>query len=120
MSQMTISTQMTKRKGVFARAWQAVTSKTAKALYNRVAMPLLLWMAAQGYAQAEDLAKSGVTDASDTFGEGSSVMYYVMLAEFVMVVIGFIKTQNPAVLLLIPVFIVATKVIWRMATAPTP
>lgn len=59
MSQITMDTPVAKRKGVFARAWNSLNSKTAKTLYRFVATPLLLWMAARGVAQAEDLAKTG-------------------------------------------------------------
>ncbi|WP_265494771.1 type IV conjugative transfer system pilin TraA [Providencia heimbachae] len=114
MSQITMDTPVAKRKGVFARAWNSLNSKTAKTLYRFVATPLLLWMAARGVAQAEDLAKAGVGDAQDTFGEGSSVMYYVMVAEAILIFLAFMKTQNPALLLLIPVFIVGTKIVFGL------
>ncbi|MEX0425934.1 conjugal transfer protein TraA [Providencia rettgeri] len=119
MSQIAIESPVTKRKGVFARAWSALNTKTAKSLYKYVATPLLLWMAARGFAQAADLAKEGATDAGDTFGEGSSVMYYIMIGEAVLVFLAFMRAQNPALLLLIPVFIVGTKIVFSLIQAPT-
>lgn len=102
------------KKGVFARAFSFVNYKTAKALFKWVGMPLLLWMAARGFAQAEDLVAPGRQDAEDSFGEKSSTMYYIMLAEVILVLLAYAKTHNPALFLLIPVFIVATKVIFTM------
>lgn len=120
MSQITVDPTVTKRKGIFARAWASLNTKTAKSLYRYVAMPLLLWMAARGFAQAADLAKSGAKDAQDTFGEGSSVMYYIMLGEAALIFLAFMKAQNPALLLLIPVFIVGTKIVFGLiGNAPT-
>lgn len=114
MSQIAIDSPATKRKGIFSRAWSALNTKAAKSIYRLVAMPLLLWMTARGVASAEDLAKAGTKDAQDTFGDGSSVMYYVMLAEAILIFLAFMKTQNPALLLLIPVFIVGTKIVWGL------
>lgn len=120
MSQIAIDSPVTKRKGIFSRAWSALNTKAAKSLYKYVAAPLVLWMAARGFAQAADLAKEGVGDAGDTFGANSSVMYYVMLAEAILIFIAFMKTQNPALLLLIPVFIVGTKIVFGLiGNAPT-
>lgn len=114
MSQIAIDSPVTKRKGIFSRAWSALNTKAAKSLYKYVAAPLVLWMAARGFAQAADLAAAGAQDAKDTFGADSSVMYYIMLAEVLFVAIAFIKTQNPALLLLIPVFIVGTKIVFGL------
>ncbi|HHR5860578.1 TPA: type IV conjugative transfer system pilin TraA [Providencia alcalifaciens] len=114
MSQIAIDSPVTKRKGIFSRAWSALNTKAAKSLYKYVAAPLVLWMAARGFAQAEDLAKAGAKDAGDTFGSGSSVMYYIMIAEAILIFLAFMKTQNPALLLLIPVFIVGTKIVFGL------
>ncbi|HHR5913986.1 conjugal transfer protein TraA [Providencia alcalifaciens] len=120
MSQITINSPTSKRKGIFTRAWVSLNSKAAKSLYKYVAAPLLLWMAARGFAQATDLAKAGATDAGDTFGEGSSVMYYIMIGEAILIFLAFMKAQNPALLLLIPVFIVGTKIVFGLiGNAPT-
>lgn len=54
MSQIAINSPVKKRKGLFARAWNSLNSKVAKSLYKNVATPLLLWMAARGFAQAAD------------------------------------------------------------------
>lgn len=121
MSQITVDSPVKKRKGLFAHVWSSLNTKTAKSLYRYVAMPMLLWMAARGFAQAADLAKAGAQDAQDTFGEGSSVMYYIMLGEAALVLLAFMKAQNPALLLLIPVFIVGTKIVFSLiGSAPTP
>ena len=114
MSQIAIDSPVTKRKGSFSRAWSALNTKAAKSLYKYVAAPLVLWMAARGFAQAADLAKEGVQDAGDTFGSGSSVMYYIMIAEAILIFLAFMKTQSPALLLLIPVFIVGTKIVFGL------
>ncbi|MDB9569292.1 MULTISPECIES: type IV conjugative transfer system pilin TraA [Providencia] len=119
MSQIAIESPVTKRKGIFARAWNSLNSKVAKSLYKYVASPLLLWMAARGFAQAADLAAAGAEDAGDTFGEGSSVMYYIMIGEAVLVFLAFMRAQNPALLLLIPVFIVGTKIVFGLIEAPS-
>lgn len=97
-----------------ARLKATVTCKAAKTLYKYVAMPMLIWMASRGFAQAEDLLASGKTDAEESFGESSTFMYLIMLAEVAVVFLAFLKTHNPAILLLIPVFIVATKIIFTM------
>ncbi|HHR6482166.1 TPA: type IV conjugative transfer system pilin TraA, partial [Providencia alcalifaciens] len=55
----------------------------------------------------------------DTFGEGSSVMYYIMIGEAVLVFLAFMRAQNPALLLLIPVFIVGTKIVFGLIKAPS-
>ena len=119
MSQIAIDSPVTKRKGIFARAWNSLNSKVAKSLYKYVASPLLLWLAARGFAQAADLAAAGAADAGDTFGEGSSVMYYIMIGEAVLVFLAFMRAQNPALLLLIPVFIVGTKIVFGLIEAPS-
>ncbi|HHR6019700.1 TPA: type IV conjugative transfer system pilin TraA [Providencia alcalifaciens] len=120
MSQIAIDSSVTKRKGLFSRAWSALNTKAAKSIYRYVAAPLLLWIAARGFAQAADLAKAGTKDAEDTFGATSSVMYYIMIAEALLIFIAFMKSQNPAILLLIPVFIVGTKIVFGLiGSAPT-
>lgn len=114
MSEMTITASVPKRAGLFSRAIEACKTKAAKSVFRFVAMPLLLWMGARGVAEAADLAKAGAADAQDTFGQGSSVMYYVMLAEAVLIFLAFLKAQNPAILLLIPVFIVGTRIVFGL------
>lgn len=73
MSQIAINSPVKKRKGLFARAWNSLNSKVAKSLYKNVATPLLLWMAARGFAQAADLAAAGAEDAGDTLDRKSVV-----------------------------------------------
>lgn len=94
-----------------------LNNKTAKALFKYVAVPLALWLAARGMAHAEDLTSAGKQDAEDTFGQGSTMMYYFMLAEVVLVFLIYLKSHNPATFLLIPVFIVITKIIFAIVTA---
>lgn len=88
------------KKGLLARALAAVNSRTAKALFKGVAVPLALWLAARGVAHAEDLTAAGKEDAADTFGEDSTMMYYFMLAEVILVFILYLgssqKTENKA------------------------
>lgn len=105
------------KKGLFTRALAAVNSRTAKALFKGVAVPLALWLAARGVAHAEDLTAAGKQDAGDTFGEDSTMMYYFMLAEVILVFILYLRNHNPATFLLIPVFIVVTKIIFSIISA---
>lgn len=112
------------KKGLLSRMVAAVKSvpslannRTAKALVKYVAMPLALFMAARGIAHAEDLTAAGKEDANDTFGADSTMMYYFMLAEVVLVFLLYLKSHNPATFLLIPVFIVVTKIIFAIIAA---
>lgn len=110
--------------GLFSRAVAAVkrvpamlNNRTAKALFKYVAMPLALFLIARGVAHAEDLTAAGKQDAEDTFGQDSTMMYYFMIAEVVLVFLAYFKTHNPATFLLIPVFIVVTKIIFTIIAA---
>lgn len=112
------------KKGMLSRMVSAVkavpslvNNRTAKALFKYVAMPLALFLAARGMAHAEDLTAAGKQDATDTFGEGSTMMYYFMIAEVVLVFLLYLKSHNPATFLLIPVFIVITKIIFSIISA---
>lgn len=107
----------TAKKGLFSRAIAAVNSKTAKTLFKNIAVPLAVWLAARGVANAEDLTSAGKEDAGDTFGENSTMMYYFMLAEVILVFLIYLKNHNPATFLLIPVFIVITKVVFSIISA---
>ncbi|HHH1368297.1 TPA: type IV conjugative transfer system pilin TraA [Yersinia enterocolitica] len=102
------------KKGLMSRIVAAANNKTAKALVKYLAAPLAVWMVVQGFARAADLAAAGRTDVEDTFGSDSTMMYYFMVAEVVLVFLLYLKTHNPATFLLIPVFIVVTKVIFSM------
>lgn len=111
-------------KGLLSRMVAAVrvvpallNNRTAKALFKYVAVPLAIWLAARGMAHAEDLTAAGKQDAEDTFGSDSTMMYYFMLAEVVLVFILYLRSHNPATFLLIPVFIVVTKVIFAIVAA---
>ncbi|HCB2859853.1 type IV conjugative transfer system pilin TraA [Klebsiella aerogenes] len=126
MAEITVMNDLAscKKKGLFSRAMQAVKSvpsvlnnRTAKALVKYVAMPLAVWMVARGMAHADDLTAAGRQDAEDTFGSDSTMMYYFMLAEVVLVFLLYLKTHNPATFLLIPVFIVVTKIIFAIVAA---
>lgn len=112
------------KKGLLSRAVSAVkavpslvNNRTAKTLFKYVAMPLALFLAARGMAHAEDLTAAGKQDATDTFGEDSTMMYYFMIAEVVLVFLLYLKSHNPATFLLIPVFIVITKIIFSIISA---
>ncbi|ENS0188058.1 type IV conjugative transfer system pilin TraA [Citrobacter sp. TSA-1] len=104
-----------KRKpGLLSRCLNAVGKGSGKALVKYVAAPLALWLAAQGMAQATDLASAGKADVEATFGEDSTMMYYFMIAEVFLVFMLYLRNHNPATFVLIPVFIVVTKVIFSM------
>lgn len=112
------------KKGLLSRMVSAVKSvpsvlnnKTAKMLFKYVAVPLAVWLAARGMAHAEDLTASGRTDAEDSFGQDSTMMYYFMLAEVVLVFLLYLRSHNPATFILIPVFIVITKIIFSIVAA---
>ncbi|WP_158784358.1 type IV conjugative transfer system pilin TraA [Pantoea sp. BAV 3049] len=112
------------KKGRLSRMMSAVKSapslvnnRTAKALFKYVAVPLALWLAARGMAHAEDLTAAGKQDAEDTFGSNSTMMYYFMIAEVVLVFLLYLKSHNPATFLLVPVFIVVTKIIFAIIAA---
>lgn len=91
----------------------AANHKTAKTLFKYVAVPLATFMACR-VANATDLAAAGKDDAEATFGADSTMMYYFMLAEVVLVFLLYLRNHNPATFLFIPVFIVATKVIFSI------
>ena len=78
---------------------------------------LLLWLAARGMVHAEDLTSAGKADAQDTFGQDSTMMYYFMLAEAILVFLLYLRNHNPATFLFIPVFIVVTKVVFAIISA---
>lgn len=112
------------KKGLLSRMVSAVravpslvNNRTAKGLFKYVAVPLALFLAARGIAHAEDLTAAGKEDANDTFGADSTMMYYFMLAEVVLVFLLYLKSHNPATFLLIPVFIVVTKIIFAIIAA---
>ncbi|EFH5539151.1 conjugal transfer protein TraA [Escherichia coli] len=110
-----MATSAKKRKpGLLSRCLSAVNKSTAKALVKYVAAPLALYLVAQGVAQADDLAAAGKQDVQDTFGQDSTMMYYFMIAEVFLVFMLYLRNHNPATFVLIPVFIVVTKVIFSM------
>ncbi|EOA6602089.1 TPA: type IV conjugative transfer system pilin TraA [Escherichia coli O25b:H4-ST131] len=110
-----MATSAKKRKpGLLSRCLAVVNKSTAKALVKYVAAPLALWMAAQGMAQATDLASAGKADVQATFGKDSTMMYYFMVAEVFLVFMLYLRNHNPATFVFIPVFIVVTKVIFTM------
>ncbi|WP_058914189.1 type IV conjugative transfer system pilin TraA [Entomohabitans teleogrylli] len=120
----TINIDSGKEKGLLSRLYSAAKSlprvanhKVARTLFKYVAMPLLLWMVAKGYARADDLAAPGKEDAAATFGEDSTMMYYFMLAEVILVFLLYLRNHNPATFLLIPVFIVVTKVVYSIVAS---
>ncbi|TQN75481.1 UNVERIFIED_ORG: type IV conjugative transfer system pilin TraA [Citrobacter freundii] len=104
-----------KRKpGLLSRCLSAANKSAAKALVKYIAAPLALYLVAQGVAQADDLAAAGKQDVQDTFGQDSTMMYYFMIAEVFLVFMLYLRNHNPATFVLIPVFIVVTKVIFSM------
>ncbi|EHR8376834.1 conjugal transfer protein TraA [Escherichia coli] len=120
MAEMTVlnnvmATSAKKRKpGLLSRCLSVVNKTTAKALVKYVAAPLAFWMVSRGMAQATDLAAAGKADVEATFGEDSTMMYYIMIAEVILVFLLYFRSHNPATFLLIPVFIVVTKVVFSM------
>ncbi|MCU7297038.1 conjugal transfer protein TraA [Escherichia albertii] len=110
-----MATSAKKRKpGLLSRCLSVVNKTTAKALMKYVAAPLAFWMVSRGMAQATDLAAAGKADVEATFGEDSTMMYYIMMAEVILVFLLYFRNHNPATFLLIPVFIVVTKVVFSM------
>ena len=110
-----MATSAKKRKpGLLSRCLAVVNKSTAKALVKYVAAPLALYLVAQGVAQADDLAAAGKPDVQDTFGKDSTMMYYFMVAEVFLVFMLYLRNHNPATFVLIPVFIVVTKVVFSM------
>lgn len=110
-----MATSAKKRKpGLLLRCLAVVNKSTAKALVKYVAAPLALYLVAQGVAQADDLAAAGKPDVQDTFGKDSTMMYYFMIAEVFLVFMLYLRNHNPATFVLIPVFIVVTKVVFSM------
>lgn len=110
-----MATSAKKRKpGLLSRCLAVVNKSTAKALVKYVAAPLALYLVAQGVAQADDLAAAGKPDVQDTFGKDSTMMYYFMIAEVFLVFMLYLRNHNPATFVLIPVFIVVTKVVFSM------
>ncbi|EFF0802994.1 MULTISPECIES: type IV conjugative transfer system pilin TraA [Escherichia] len=110
-----MATSAKKRKpGLLSRCLSVVNKTTAKALVKYVAAPLAFWMVSRGMAQATDLAAAGKADVEATFGEDSTMMYYIMMAEVILVFLLYFRNHNPATFLLIPVFIVVTKVVFSM------
>ncbi|WP_085453324.1 type IV conjugative transfer system pilin TraA [Escherichia coli] len=103
-----------RKPGLLSRCLNAIGKGPGKALVKYVAAPLALWLAAQGMAQATDLAAAGKGDVEATFGEDSTMMYYFMVAEVFLVFMLYLRNHNPATFVLIPVFIVVTKVIFSM------
>lgn len=67
-----------------------------------------------GIVLAEDLTSAGKQDVGNTFGQDSTMMYYFMLAEVVLVFLLYLRNHNPATFLFIPAFIVVTKVIFSI------
>lgn len=120
MAEMAVSNNvMTKavkkrKPGLLSRCLSKVNNSTAKALVKYIAMPLALWLAAQGMAEATDLASAGKADVTATFGKDSTMMYYFMVAEVFLVFMLYLRNHNPATFVFIPVFIVVTKVIFTM------
>lgn len=82
-----------------------------------LAVSLLLWLTARGMVHAEDLTSAGKAGAQDTFGQDSTMMYYFMLAEAILVFLLYLRNHNPATFLFIPVFIVVTKVVFAIISA---
>ncbi|ENY3730617.1 MULTISPECIES: type IV conjugative transfer system pilin TraA [Enterobacter] len=91
--------------------------RLAPVVLKYLAVSLLLWLAARGMVHAEDLTSAGKADAQDTFGPDSTMMYYFMLAEAVLVFLLYLRNHNPATFLFIPVFIVVTKVVFAIISA---
>ena len=106
--------QKKRKPGLLSHCLNALGKGVGKALVKYVAAPLALWLAVQGMAQATDLASAGKADVEATFGENSTMMYYFMIAEVFLVFMLYLRNHNPATFVLIPVFIVVTKVIFSM------
>ncbi|UCQ29556.1 conjugal transfer protein TraA (plasmid) [Edwardsiella tarda] len=110
----TVMNANAKKPGLLSRCLARVNNKTTKALVKYIAAPLGLWMVAQGIANATDLAVAGKEDVKATFGQDSTMIYYFMIAEVFLVFMLYLRNHNPATFVLIPVFIVVTKVIFSI------
>lgn len=120
MAEITVmnNTATPRKPGLLSRCLSVANKSTAKALVKYIAAPLALWLSAQGMAQATDLAGAGRADVEATFGEDSTMMYYFMIAEVFLVFMLYLRNHNPATFVLIPVFIVVTKVIFSIVGGP--
>ena len=107
-----------RKPGLLSRCLAAANNSTEKALLKYFGAPLALWLAAQEMAQATDLASAGKADVEATFGQDSTMMYYFMIAEVFLVFMLYLRNHNPATFVLIPVFIVVTKVIFSIVGGP--
>ena len=94
-----------------------LTRQVARLLFTHQGVPLALWLVAQGMAHAEDLTSDEKQDAQDTFGQNSTMMYYFMLAVVVLVFVLYLRSHNPATFLLIPAFIVITRIVFAILAA---
>lgn len=78
-------------------------------------------MLISGHAFADggtDYLKPGVNDVKTTFGQGSALMYFIYIAEAIVVAFSWVKTKSPWVLVSLPVLLVATHIFFGSITPP--
>ncbi|MEY0026323.1 type IV conjugative transfer system pilin TraA [Providencia rettgeri] len=120
MAEITLDNSSTRKKGLFKRAIAAINFNTGKALFRVVGLPLMAFLVSKGAMAADDMLASGREDADASFGADSTLMYYFMLAEVVLVFLMYLKTQNPATFIYIPVFFVVTGIIFAIVNSRAP
>lgn len=83
-----------------------VAGKWAMAFF----LPLIALLSFTGLVRAEDLMSAGQATVTDTFGGGSSIAKWIILAEVIVGIITYIKTKNMFMLFGIAVVIVFTTI----------
>lgn len=111
---------MTNKKGLFKRAIDAMNFKLGKTLFRLIGLPMMAFLVSKGAMAADDLMAAGREDAEASFGEDSTLIYYFMLAEVVLVFLMYLRNHNPATFVLIPVFFVITGIIFAIIRARAP
>ncbi|CAB5572711.1 MULTISPECIES: type IV conjugative transfer system pilin TraA [Enterobacterales] len=120
MSQLTIENTPARKKGLFKRAIDAMNFKLGKTLFRLIGLPMMAFLVSKGAMAADDLMAAGREDAEASFGEDSTLIYYFMLAEVVLVFLMYLRNHNPATFVLIPVFFVITGIIFAIIRARAP
>jgi type IV conjugative transfer system pilin TraA len=78
-------------------------------------LPALVLFLFTPVASADDLMAAGQQTVKDTFGAGSAIANWIILAEVVVGVIGYIRTKNILLLLGVAVVVVFTTIAFGLA-----
>ncbi|AUQ43894.1 type IV conjugative transfer system pilin TraA [Yersinia ruckeri] len=73
-------------------------------------LPLFVLLSYTGLVRADDLMAAGQETVTGTFGAGSSIAKWIILAEVIVGIITYIKTKNMFMLFGIAVVIVFTTI----------